>query len=321
MRALVLGGAGFIGLHLTRRLIGDGHHVTVVDDFSRGRDDRDLGSVRNHPAVTVVPGDLTDASTWSGLSHGWDQIYLLAAVVGVRNVDRNPAQVIRVNTLSALHLLDWAVEGDKVFFASTSEVYDGGVDAGIVPVPTAEDVPVMISDVAAPRRAYAISKLLGEAAFVHGARAKELSVVVGRFHNVYGPRMGADHVIPEMSLRAMRGEDPFVVWGADQYRAFCYVDDAVEGVLRLMDSTEAMGHVVHIGDDTVETNIADLAKLVLRIAEVSPAMETAPAPPGSVGRRCPDLARLRRLTGYEPVVPLEEGVRRTFDWYRERWPR
>jgi UDP-glucuronate decarboxylase len=320
MRALLLGGAGFIGLHLARRLVADGYQVTIVDDFSRGRDDHDLAALRQHPAVTVVSADLTAAGTWATLPHGWDQVYLLAAVVGVRNVEQDPARVLRVNTLAALHLLDW-VEGERVFFASTSEVYAGGVDAGIVAVPTAEVVPVMVSDVAAPRFAYAISKLLGEAAFVHAARAGRLTAVVGRFHNVYGPRMGADHVIPEMSLRALRGEDPFMVWGTDQYRAFCHVDDAVEAMLRLMGSPEAAGQIVHIGDDTAQTSIAELAKLVLRVADLSPAIQTAPAPPGSVTRRCPDITRLRRLTGYEPAVPLEEGVRRTFEWYREWWPR
>ncbi|HWH00864.1 MAG TPA: NAD-dependent epimerase/dehydratase family protein [Pilimelia sp.] len=316
MRALLLGGAGFIGLHLARRLVADGHRVTIVDDFSRGRQDADVDALRAHESVEVVSGDLTDPATWAVLPHGWDQIYLLAAVVGVRNVESDPSRVVRINTLVALHLLDWVAPGERVFFASTSEVYAGGVDAGVVPVPTAEDVPVMIRDVTAPRFAYAISKLLGEAAFIHGAKAKGFEAVVGRFHNVYGPRMGADHVIPEMSLRAVRGEDPFRVPGADQFRAFCHVDDAVEAMLRLMATPEAAGQIVHIGNDADETNIADLAKLVLRVAGVSPAVEALPAPPGSVARRCPDLSRLRALTGYEPQVPLEEGVRRTFEWYR-----
>jgi UDP-glucose 4-epimerase/UDP-glucuronate decarboxylase len=130
--------------------------------------------------------------------------------------------------------------------------------------------------------------------------------------------MGGDHVVGEMSLRALRGENPFTIWGADQHRSFCYVDDAVEAMLRLMGAPEAPGQIVHIGDDTSETNIADLAKLVLRLAEFSPELRTAPAPPGAVARRLPDIARLRTLTGFEPAVSLEEGVRRTFEWYRDR---
>jgi UDP-glucose 4-epimerase/UDP-glucuronate decarboxylase len=317
MSVLLLGGAGFIGTHLARRLVAEGQRVTIVDDFSRGRDDADLAALRSHPFVDVLSGDLTSPGTWQALPSGWDQIYLLAAVVGVRNVESDPSRVLRVNTLAALHLLDWVAPGERVFFASTSEVYAGGVDAGIVEVPTAEAAPVMIADVKSPRFAYAISKLLGEAAFVHGARAKDISAVVGRFHNVYGPRMGADHVIPEMSLRALRGEDPFRVWGADQRRAFCYVDDAVEAMLRLMGTPAAAGEIVHIGDDSAETNIGDLAKLVLRVAGTSPELAPMPAPAGSVARRCPDLSKLRTLTGYEPAVSLEDGVQRTFDWYRD----
>lgn len=317
MRALLLGGAGFIGLHLARRLVADGHQVTIVDDFSRGRDDVDLDRLRDNPAVRVISADLTAPATWAELPSGWDQIYLLAAVVGVRNVEQDPARVVRINTLVALHLLDWIAPGERVFFASTSEVYAGGVEAGVVPVPTSETVPTMISDITAPRFAYAASKLLGEAAFLHTARARGFETVVGRFHNVYGPRMGTDHVIPEMSLRAMGGVDPFPVPGADQHRAFCHVDDAVEAMLRLMATPTATGQIVHIGNDREETNIGDLAKLVLRVAGVSPAIEARPAPAGSVSRRCPDLSRLRELTGYEPTVSLEEGVRTTFAWYRE----
>ena len=303
MTALLLGGAGFIGLHLARRLLRDGHDVTIVDDFSRGRRDADLDVVSRD--ARVLDGDLTEPDTWAKLPHGWDEIYLLAAVVGVRNVERDPARAVRVNSLPALYLADWVVPGEKVFFAD---------DRGRI----AEDrhVPVMVSDVTAPRFAYAIGKLTGEAMLVHSARARGLAAVVGRFHNVYGPRMGADHVIPEMSLRALRGEDPFLVFGADQYRAFCYVDDAVEAMVRLMRTAAAAGQIVHIGDDTATTRIGDLAALVCRLAGVPPAFQTLPAPPGAVGRRCPDLDKLRRLTGYLPSVPLEAGVRRTLEWYQ-----
>ena len=172
MRALLLGGAGFIGLHLARRLVREDHEVTIVDDFSRGRADPELQAVAAHPAVSVVSADLTDPRTWADLPHGWDQIYLLAAIVGVRNVERDPIRTLQVNALSALHLLDWAQPDERVFFSSTSEVYSDGVDAGLVRIPTAEDVPVMVADVTAPRFSYAISKLVGEATFLHGTSAR-----------------------------------------------------------------------------------------------------------------------------------------------------
>ncbi|MET9338149.1 NAD-dependent epimerase/dehydratase family protein [Nonomuraea sp. NPDC003804] len=311
MRVLLLGGAGFIGLHLARRLLADGHAVTLVDDFSRGRRDRDLEGM----PLDVRDADLTDPASYRALEHGWDQIYLLAAVVGVRNVERLPARVLRVNTLALMHLLDWIRPGEPLFYASTSEAYAGGVTAGLVPVPTPESVPLVIEDVAAPRFSYAISKLHGEAAVLHGAHA-----VVGRFHNVYGPRMGADHVIPELALRALRGENPFRLYGGEQTRAFCHVEDAVEAMVRLMATPAAFGRIVHIGDDTEETTVSDLAKLVLRLAGQDPVIDPVPAPAGSVARRCPDISLLRELTGFEPRVPLEEGVRRTFDWYRRISP-
>lgn len=314
MKTLILGGAGFIGVHLTRRLQAAGHQVTIVDDFSRGRSDPELAAL----GVPVRHADLTDPASYAGLPLGWDQVYMLAAVVGVRNVEKDPARVVRVNTLALMHLLDWLDPGQRLFFASTSEVYAGGVSHGLVPVPTPETVPVMVEDVTAPRFAYAISKLLGEAAVIHTARARGIPYVIGRFHNVYGARMGADHVIPELLLRAMRREDPYRIYGTGQSRAFCHVDDATEAMARLMTTDAAMGEIVHIGDDT-ETNIGDLGKLILRMTGFHAELESRPAPPGSVARRCPDLTKLRALTGYEPTVSLEEGVRRTFEWYRTHW--
>src|SRR5207247_4240382 len=203
---------------------------------------------------TIVRTYLTSTDSLAGLPRQWDYVYMLAAVVGVRNVEIDPARVVRTNTLALMHLLDWlAPESGVLFFASTSETYAGGVSAGTVPVPTPEEVPLSVEDIRAPRFAYAASKILGEAAVVHTARARGLSAVLGRFHNVYGPRMGADHVIPELSLRALRRENPFRVYGTDQRRAFCHVSDAVEAVVRLMATPAASGRVVNIGNDTEET--------------------------------------------------------------------
>ena len=321
-KALILGGAGFIGYHLAARLVSEGHAVTLVDDLSRGRRDREVEALCLRPGVALAQADLTRHDALGGLPRRWDQVYMLAAVVGVRNVETDPARVVRVNTLSLMHLLDWlGPESGVLFFASTSETYAGGVSAGLVPTPTPEDVPLSVPDVAAPRFAYAASKILGEAAVIHTARARGLRAVIGRFHNVYGPRMGADHVIPELSLRALRREDPFRVYGADQRRAFCHVSDAVEAMLRIMGLEAAWGQVINIGNDTEETRIEDLARLVLREAGFEPKLDRVPAPAGSVARRCPDIGRLRALTGFVPKVSLEAGVRETFAWYRHEHPR
>jgi len=321
-RILVLGGAGFIGAHLAARLAAEGHALTLVDDLSRGRRDAAMEALVAQPEVRFVHADLTRPGALDPLPRDWDQVYMLAAVVGVRNVETDPARVVRVNTLALLNLLDWVPgRGEVLFFASTSETYAGGVAAGHVPVPTPETVPLGVPDVAEPRFAYAASKLLGEVAVTHTARARGLRTVIGRFHNVYGPRMGADHVIPELSLRALRREDPFRVFGAEQRRAFCHVADALEAMTRLMSTEAAWGQVVNIGNDTEETPIGELLALILRAARFAPTVEPRPAPPGSVARRCPDIGRLRALTGFAPKISLEAGVAETFAWYRQWWER
>ena len=316
-RALLFGGAGFVGYHLAARLSREGDEVTIVDDLSRGRMDAELESLLARPNVRFVRADLTAPEALADLPRAWDRVYMLAAVVGVRHTTADPARVIRVNTLAALNVLEWlTADAGVVFFASTSEAYAGGVARGLVPVPTPEDVPLAIDDITHPRFAYAASKILGEAAMFHYAKKKGFPVVVGRFHNIYGPRMGVDHVIPELCVRALDREDPFRVFGSEQRRAFCHVADALEAITRLMATERAHGQIVNIGNDTDETRVSDLLALILRIAKFAPTLAPVPAPSGSVERRCPELSRLRALTGYTPKVSLEHGVRETFDWYR-----
>jgi UDP-glucuronate decarboxylase len=318
-RVLILGGAGFIGYHLAGHLVDEGvRAITLVDDLSRGRIDDDLSALLARPGVELVRADLTDPKGWAGLTGSWDQVYMLAAIVGVRNVETDPGRVIHVNTRAVLNLVEWlAPSAGIVFFASTSEAYAGAV-SGTLPIPTPEDVPLSVSSIENPRFAYAASKILGEAAVIHGARARRVPYIVGRFHNVYGPRMGFDHVVPELSRRALARENPFKVYGLEQHRAFCHVTDAVEAMTRLMTAPRAAGQIVNIGNDAEEVSIERLVDLVLRLAEFAPTIEARPAPMGSPSRRCPDITRLRTLTGFAPKIDLESGVRQTFEWYRDR---
>src|SRR5262245_10558832 len=141
-RILVLGGAGFIGYHLAVRLAHEGHALTLVDDLSRGQADEAFAALCARPDVRFVQADLTRAGALDALPRAWDQVFMLAAVVGVRNVESDPARVLRTNTLALQHLLDWLPAQDAtLFFSSTSEVYAGSVALGLAAVPTSEDVP------------------------------------------------------------------------------------------------------------------------------------------------------------------------------------
>src|SRR2546428_64171 len=270
-RVLVLGGAGFIGYHLARHLADEGASaITLVDDLSRGALGEDLSALLGRRGVELVRADLTDPGAWARLGGRWDQTYMLVAVVGVRNVEIDPPRVIRVNTQAVLNLVEWLTPAaGTVFFASTSEAYAGAVN-GTLPVPTPKDVPLSIGAIENPRFAYAASKILGEAAVIHGARARRVPYIIGRFHNVYGPRMGMDHVVPELSVRALAREDPFKVYGLEQRRAFCHVADAVEAVTRLMATPGAAGRIVNIGNDAEEVSVERLLSLAFRAAGFAP---------------------------------------------------
>ncbi|MEX0825731.1 MAG: NAD-dependent epimerase/dehydratase family protein [Acidimicrobiia bacterium] len=310
---LVTGGAGFIGLHLVDRLVAEGAEVVVVDDFRRGRQDRLFEAVA--APCRVVEADLADRHSLAPLGEFGD-VYHLAASVGAALVTWNPAEVLRNNVLSTVHVLDHAAAGgaDRVWLASTSEVYAASVERGLASVPTAETVPVLFEARYQPRSAYAVSKHVGEQ-LAHAFRHQHgLQVVACRFHNVYGPRMGHDHVIPQLVARILDRVDPFPVYG-DQRRSYCYVDDALNMLLQLRDVPNPPV-VVNIGNGDEEISAADLARRLFVVAGWSASVEVHPAPPGSPDRRCPDIGLAAELTGLRPAWPLDKGLEETFAWYR-----
>lgn len=319
--ALVTGGAGFIGFHLAAALSEQGHEVTICDDFSRGRRDEELDALLRRPNVSLIDCDLTSPDAAAGIGGEFDCVYHLAAVNGTRHFYEMPERVLRVNILALVNVLDAWAEGrwDKLLFASSSEVYAGTARTSGVPIPTPEDVPLVLDDLRNPRLSYGASKALGELLIVNYARARGLPYTIVRYHNIYGPRMGDEHVIPQFCERILHREDPFAVHGDGESRAFCYIADAVRATRLLMESPQADGQTVHIGDPTRETPARDLARLMFDLFDFHPRIESRPAPAGSVKRRCPDIGRLTELTGFHPETPLEEGLRETFHWYRQRF--
>jgi UDP-glucose 4-epimerase/UDP-glucuronate decarboxylase len=315
-RCLITGGAGFVGLHLARHLLGTGADVVLLDDFSRGRRDADLHAVSRDARLVVH--DLA-APIPPGLLRGaFDAVFHLAAVVGVRTANQNPARVLDVNVRAILHLLDWCRREPPgaLFASSTSEVADGAGALGLARYPMAEQVPFVLPEPAAPRASYALGKMVTEAlVLAHGDRFR---VRIGRYHNIYGPRMGHDHVIPQFLRRALDRLDPFPIYGARQSRAFCYVDDAVRASVALLRLPQPGPLVANIGNDRMEMKIDQLAAKVVRLAGYDPVFAVHDPPAGSPERRLPDLTTIRRLTSYEPEVGLDRGLAATFDWYAGR---
>lgn len=320
VKSLVLGGCGFIGFHLGRRLAGDPRHeVVLVDNLSRGKLDADLEKLLGlFPNVRFLQADLTQPESFRWFDDSYDHVFLLAGVIGVHNTIGDPARVLRTNSLVILNTLDWLSRAGcgSLVFSSTSEVYAGGVFTGAVTVPTDETVPVTILDPRQPRFSYAISKLLGEAAVAHYSNSCGFPAIVMRYHNIYGPRMGLDHVVPELMQRVYTREDPLRVYGTEDSRAFCYVEDAVTATLALASNPPAPCEIVHVGNDREEIRIGALLEKIRALADYSPEIEVLMASDGSVPRRCPDVSKLRRLTGYEPQWPLDAGLAETWSWYQ-----
>jgi UDP-glucose 4-epimerase len=316
-RALVTGGAGFIGARLTRRLVEEDIEVDLVDDFSRAVHDDELAALIEAGGVRVLPRDLRDPGALDDLREHYGLVVHLAAVVGVAHVVRDPLAVLEDSVAMLRNVIATARrqrEPPRLLYASTSEVYAGTLDHGALPFPTPEDTPLTLARLARPRTAYMLAKIYGEAMCHHA----QVPFTIVRPHNVYGPRMGLSHVIPELLQRAHVARDggELTVASVDHRRTFCHVDDAVEMLWRIASSPAAAGATLNVGVAAPEVPIGELAAMVA--ATVGKRLEIVPLPstPGSPPRRCPDMARTHRITGDTPRVDLETGLRRTYDWYR-----
>ena len=316
-KVLITGGAGFIGYHLAKALVKEGHTITICDNLFRGRQDKELAELCEKSSVRLVICDLTQPHSFRQLDKGYDLVYHLAAINGTRYFYEIPDQVLRVNVLTLINTLDWFVQSHcgKFLFASSSEVYASGAAASSLPIPTPEEVPSIIDDPHNPRLSYAGSKILGELMAINYGRAHDFPCTIVRYHNVYGPRMGYDHVIPEFCIRILERKSPFPIYGALETRSFSYVDDDVRATMLVMDSSATDGQIIHLGNPSGEISIKGLAELMFDLFDFHPALEIRPAPSGSVKRRCPETSKLEKLTGFRPQTPLSTGLVKIFAWY------
>jgi nucleoside-diphosphate-sugar epimerase len=311
---LVTGGSGFIGAGLVKALVKDGHSVRVLDDNSRGAMRR-LQEVAGD--IEFMPGYIRDLAAVTRAVHGMDEVHHLAFVNGTEFFYSAPELVLDVGVKGMINVIDACrSEGVRsLILASSSEVYQTPPY-----IPTDESAPLSVPDPLNPRYSYGGGKIISELMAINYGRKFFDRVLIFRPHNIYGPDMGWEHVIPQFSLRMKAtaaehptGKLPFKLQSdGSQTRSFCHIDDLVRGVMVMRAKGEHLG-IYHVGTRE-EITIAELARRVAAHAGRDIELIVGPAPAGGTDRRCPDIAKLGKL-GYSPQVPLEIGLPSTVDWY------
>jgi nucleoside-diphosphate-sugar epimerase len=310
-RVLITGGAGFIGTAVVHRLLARRWAVRVLDNFSRGASRR-LADIDG--SIECLDADIRDRAAVLSACAGRDLVIHLAAVNGTRHFYGEPVTVLDVAVRGMLNVLDGCRvhQVPELVLASSSEVYHTST------IPTDETVPLLVPDPCNPRYAYSGGKIISELMAINWGREYFRRVVVIRPHNVYGPDMGFDHVIPELVLR-IRGlpsgapASKLQIQGTgNETRAFVHIDDFVNGFLVCLERGAHLG-IYHLGT-MEEVTIADLAHRIAGCLDRKIQIIPGELPSGSPTRRCPDIGRARAL-GYEPRIRLDAGLPGVVRWY------
>lgn len=305
-RILVTGGAGFLGSFLCERLLEQGHDVVCVDNFFTGTRDN-LMAVLDHPHFELLRHDITFP-----LYVEVDEIYNLACPASPIHYQYDPVQTTKTSVHGAINMLGLAKRtGAKILQASTSEVYG---DPEVHPQP--ESYWGRVNPIG-PRSCYDEGKRCAETLFFDYRRQHRTPIKVARIFNTYGPRMQPDdgRVISNFIIQALRSE-PITLYGdGQQTRSFCYVDDLIVGLIRLMATGDAVTGPVNLGNP-VEFTMAELAGHVLALTGSTSAIEHRPLPLDDPRQRQPDIALARELLGWEPSIQLKQGLARTIDYFR-----
>ena len=308
MRILVTGGAGFLGSHLCDRLIADGHDVTVIDNLFTGRK-QNIAHLLQHPRFEFVRHDVIDPFKFEV-----DQIYNLACPASPPHYQFNPIKTTKTSVMGAINCLGLAKRVKaRVFQASTSEVYG---DPAVHPQP--ESYWGNVNPIG-KRSCYDEGKRCAETLFFDYHRENGVDIRVVRIFNTYGPRMHeADgRVVSNFIVQALRGQDITIYGDGSQTRSFCYVDDLIEGWLRLMAQTETVGPV-NLGNPG-EFTMLQLAELTLKLVGGKSKIVHRPLPADDPKQRRPDITLAQKvLGGWTPKVPLEEGLARTIAYFTPR---
>lgn len=319
-QVLVTGGSGFLGSALVRRLVERGYQVSVLDDNSRGSQTR-LAAIASE--IEIINGDVRDAEAVQKAVQGKDWVFHLAFVNGTEFFYQYPGRVLDVGVRGHLNVMDacLATGIEKFIYASSSEVYQTPPT-----VPTDESAPASIPDVKNPRYSYGGAKLIGELMTLHSGSDTDAigERIIFRPHNFYGPDMGNEHVIPQLTKKVLEahqaqqdGKTTIQIQGdGSQTRSFCYVEDGANGAVIAAEKGKD-GEIYHIGTQE-EITIRYLLERIAGHMNVEVDIVPGPIPEGGTPRRCPDISKLRAL-GYEPEWSLEQGLEKTVPWYTDAY--
>jgi len=305
-RTLVTGGSGFIGSHLCKRLLDMGHEVLAADNFYSG-DRRNVHELLRSPHFELMRHDVTFP-----LYVEVDEIYHLACPASPVYYQRDPVQTTKTCVHGSINMLGLAKRlGARILLASTSEVYgDPAVH------PQSESYWGNVNPIGI-RSCYDEGKRAAETLFFDYHRQHGLSIKVARIFNTYGPKMQPDdgRVVSNFIVQALKGE-PLTVFGdGSQTRSFCYIDDMVGGLVSLMNSPREVTGPINLGNPG-EFTMIELAKQVMALTDSDCELQHRPLPADDPVRRKPDITRAREVLGWEPTVPLSEGLARTIDYFR-----
>ena len=310
MNILVTGGAGFIGSQCTIDLIKRGHNVRVLDNFRRGKTSR----LRHYSKdCEFVNGDIRNLNTVKKCLKKIDVVYHLAYINGTKNFYSHPYEIMEVGIKGIYNIFDCFKKKpiEHFILASSSEVYQS---ADIIPTP--EEIEHKIPDVKNPRFSYGGGKIISELVAIHSMPKLFNKLTIFRPHNVYGPNMGFDHVIPELILKIKKiaSKKILTIQGSgNETRSFIYIDDLISSLNLSVKNTKHID-IYHLGTSE-EIKIKHLAKKILQLTKnnsikINPSAKTT----GSTNRRCPDISKIKKI-GFKQKVSLDEGLLKTIDWY------
>lgn len=307
MRILITGGAGFIGSHLCERLIDEGHEVICLDNFFTGRRENILPLLDNH-RFELLRHDVIEPVLLEV-----DQIYNLACPASPVHYQYNPVKTVKTNVMGMINMLGLAKRvRARILQASTSEVYGDPLEH-----PQTEKYWGNVNPIGL-RSCYDEGKRLAETLMMDYHRQNNVDTRIARIFNTYGPRMLEDdgRVVSNFIVQALRGEQLTIYGAGDQTRSFCYVDDLVEGLIRLMNA-EALHDPVNLGNPC-EFTIKELAEEVIEMCGSGAGVKYLDLPPDDPRQRQPDITRAQQLLGWNPTIPLRQGLEKAVAYFRKR---